>query len=379
MTKTFWNIWSSYGAFYFGRVNLSIVIPVLLATYEDLSLYSVGMVTTGFMISYAAGQFLHGQLSERFNPFVYVAVGLTGSAVMNLVLGFSSGFFFALLIGEIIDGGFQSMGWSSTVRANAYTTKDPEKTSTVLGTAYQVGNSLAWVASGFVIGQFGWEWGFWLATIVMLIRAVTLYLTKPQFSFQRRRIREQAKLTVSPPIFFSGISLCLLNMVRYGVISWIPTYLYREVHMPIEKVGLNIFLIPLAGIVGTLMYNRIRLPKDMTTMVYMILLGAIFIVFPHTTGLCMLALLVGSGLLIYGPHVFLVSTMPSRFHDDNVVAAATGFIDGWGYIGSAAIGMLVPFMLDLTGSWDTVFYFWAVVSFPVAFIVLAIYLWVYKR
>jgi len=63
MTKTFWNLWSSYAAYYFGKVNLSIVIPVLLATYGELSLYSIGWVSTGFMLSYALGQFFHGQFS----------------------------------------------------------------------------------------------------------------------------------------------------------------------------------------------------------------------------------------------------------------------------------------------------------------------------
>jgi len=309
MTRVFWNIWSSYATFYFGKVNLSIVVPVLLATYGDLSLYSIGFVTTGFMVSYALGQFLHGQISERFNPFVYVVVGLLGSAVMNMFLGFTAGFFWMLLICEIIDGGFQSMGWSSIVRANAYTSEDPEKSSTILGTAYQAGNSLAWVVSGFMIGQFGWEWGFWTAAIVMALRAISLYVTRPKFEFKARKLGERVKLTISFPIFLSAISLCLLNMVRFGVISWIPTYLYREHAMPIEKVGL----------------------------------------------------------------------MPSRFHKESVVASATGFIDGWGYIGSAAIGILVPFILDITGSWNTVFYFWAGLSFAIAGIVLMVYLRRFKE
>lgn len=378
LTRTFWNIWSSYATFYFGRVNLSIVIPVLLATYQDLSLYSVGFVTSGFMATYALGQFLHGQISEKFNPFIYVTIGLLGSAIMNLFLGFSAGFFWALLIGEMIDGGFQSMGWSSTVRANAYTSKDPEKSSTALGTAYQVGNSVAWVISGYVIGQFGWEWGFWTATIVMFIRAVSLYLTKPKFEFTPKRLGERVKLTVSFSIFLSAISLCLLNMVRYGIISWIPLYLYREHSIPIEKVGLNIFLIPLAGVVGTLLYNKIKLPKDISTVIYLTLLGVVFVILPNTRGLEMLILLILSGLFLYGPHVFLVTTIPSRFHKESIVAAAAGFIDGWGYIGSVIIGILVPFLLDVTGNWDVIFYLWAVISFLIAFTVLLVYLKRYR-
>ena len=374
MTRVFWQLWSSYAFYYFGKVNLSLVIPVLLATYKDMSLYNVGMVSSGFMIAYAAGQFLHGQISERFNPFTYISIGLLGSAVMNMTLGFSAGFFWVLLVGEVIDGGFQSMGWSSVVRANAETSKNPEKSSTFLGTAYQFGNSVTWLICAFAIGQWGWQWGFWLASVMMFGRGVTLYLTRRKMEVRPRRVKERIRFTFSFPILLSGISLCLLNMVRYGVITWIPTYLYLTQSMPIEKVGINIFLIPIAGILGTLTYTRIKWHKDITTAVYLSLLALSFIVFPLTSGLVMIAVLLAGGFLLYGPHVFLVTTMPSRFHDEKVVAAATGFIDGWGYIGSAAIGILVPFIIDMTGDWNNVFYFWAGISAAIVGLVVAVYI-----
>ena len=372
-TKVFWNIWSSYATYYFGKVNLSLVIPVLLATYSDLSMYNVGMVASGFLIAYAVGQFLHGQISEKFNPFTYVAIGLIGSAIMNAILGFSAGFFWVLLVGEIIDGGFQSMGWSSIVRANAETSKNPEKSSTILGTAYQAGNSIAWIVCAFAIGRFGWQYGFWVASIFMVIRGITLYISRYQVKITPRKAIERVKLTLDFSIVMSGVSLCLLNMVRYGVIIWIPTYLHQTQDMPIEKVGINIFLIPIAGIIGTLLYNRIRLHKDITTTIYLVLLGVAFIIFPLTTGGAMVGILVASGFLLYGPHVFLVTTMPSRFYDDKIVAASTGFIDGMGYIGSALIGIIVPFLIDWTGGWEDVFYFWSAISFVIVLVVVLVH------
>ena len=387
MNKTFWNIWTSYAIYYFGKVNLSIVVPALLATHQNLNMYSVGLVSSGFFLAYAIGQFLHGQISERFNPFVYIAVGLIGSAFMNLVLGFSAGFFIILFIGETVDGAFQAMGWSSVVRANAEiqkTSADRERTSTILGTSYQVGNSVAWLISAFAVGRWGWEAGFWIASAILFTRGITLLASKPKMEFEpKQEVKAQVRITLSFPIVMSGLSLCLLNMVRYGVITWIPLYLFRLHNLTVEqmgKVGLNVCLIPIAGVFGTLIYNKLKFDKDIISIVFLVLLGVSFIIFPLTSGLVStLVLLIGS-FFLYGPHVFLVATCPSRFKDENVVAASTGFIDGMGYMGTVLIGVIVPLLVDIgKGSWNYVFAFWAVLSFLVAATVAVVYFMHFKN
>ena len=62
--KTFWNIWSSYATYYFGKVNLSIVVPALLVTYKDLNLYSVGLVSSGFSLPMPLASFYMGRFQR---------------------------------------------------------------------------------------------------------------------------------------------------------------------------------------------------------------------------------------------------------------------------------------------------------------------------
>jgi len=379
--KVFWNIWSSYATYYFGKVNLGIVVPALLATYNNLNLYSVGIVSSGFFFAYAIGQFINGQISERHNPFKYIGIGLILTGIMNAILGFGAGFFIILLIGETLDGFFQSMGWSSCVRANALTQdeEDRERTSTLLGTSYQVGNSVAWLISAWAVGTWGWRAGFWVASAFLLIRGILLLLTKPAVELEPlQKVETQIKATLSFPIVLSGMSLCLLNMVRYGVITWIPLYLFKVDNLVIAqmgKVGLKVCLIPLAGVLGTLIYNKLKVNRDLLTIVFLLMLGITFIIYPFTTGaLAMVVLLVGS-FFLYGPHVFLVTTFPSRFADKQVVAASTGFIDGMGYIGTVLVGIIVPVLVESSGGdWRNVFFFWAALSFGVAVIVAVVYI-----
>ena len=380
INKSFVDIWSSYAIYYFGKVNLGIVVPVLLATYNDLNMYNVGLVSSGFFFAYAAGQFLHGQISERFNPFIYVSIGLIGSAIMNMLLGFFGSFFFILFMGEVMDGLFQSMGWSSIVRANAIMQESDkrESSSTILGTSYQIGNSVAWLISSFAVGQWGWRWGFFIASVFLVARGLLLLITKPKIEIKpAQKVKVQVKTTLSFPIMTSGLSLCFLNMVRFGVITWIPLYLFESENLTAQQmgsVGLKIFLIPVAGVLGTLIYNRLKMNRDVITIIFLIMLGISFAVFPFTSGLLSTIVLIIGGFFLYGPHVFLVSTMPTRFVDKQVVAASTGFIDGMGYVGTVLIGIIVPVLVkNTTDGWQNVFIFWTILSIVVAGLVGLVY------
>jgi len=374
--RLFWQLWTSYAIYYFGKVNLGIIVPALLVTYQNLSLYNVGLVSSGFFFAYAIGQFLHGQISERHNPFVYISLGLILSGIVNLFLGFWGSFFVILLTLETIDGFVQSMGWSSVVRANTeiQSKKNLSKSSTILGCSYQFGNAIAWLVSAFVVGAWGWRAGFFVASGVLILRGITLYLIRPKKKFKpKQKIKKQIKLTFSREIVISGFSLMLLNMVRYGVLIWIPLYFFLAGNFEIAemgKVGLKVFLIPLAGILGTLLFNKLPIKKDWTSTIFLFLMGITWIFFPFTEGIYSTILLLLGSAFLYGSHVFLVSTVPTRFKDKNVVASSTGFIDGMGYIGTVLIGFIVPYIILEGGGWNNVFLFWAGLSFIASLSVL---------
>jgi sugar phosphate permease len=139
-------------------------------------------------------------------------------------------------------------------------------------------------------------------------------------------------------------------------------------------VGLKVFLIPLAGVIGTLVYNKFKISKDVLTIIFLIFLAVSFAILPFTEGLWATLVLLAGSFFLYGPHVFLVTTMPTRFVDQQVVAASSGFIDGMGYIGTVLIGVIIPLLVTSQGGgWGNVFIFWAILSVIVAIFVAAVY------
>ena len=378
----FWNLFSAYACGYMGKVNLSIVIAALLIVFTDWNLYYVGFVASGFFGAYAIGQFIHGQVSERFNPFIYIAVGLTLSGIANMFMGFLGGFLVALIVLETMDGFFQSMGWSSVVRANSEiqdTDEKRSKSSTILGCSYQLGSSITFMISALAVATFGWQAGFFVASIILIARGVSLYLTKPYGTFKpKQTVKKQVKLTLSMPIILSGVSLMFLNMVRYGVLTWFFVYLVQSESIAVADFfgfsAVKVALIPIAGIIGTLSYNKLPWNKDLISVVFLFMMGIIWLIFPFTDGLTALILLLASSAFLYGPHVFLVTTIPTRFKKKGLVASSTGFIDGMGYVGTFMIGLIVPFLVLETGGWSNVFLFWAAVSFLATVTVAITYL-----
>jgi len=389
LNKQFWNLWSTYAIYYFGKVNLSIVIPALLITFKNLNMYDFGLVSLGFMFAYAIGQFLHGQISERFNPYVYITMGLMLSGIANLFMGFVGSYFIMLLFLETFDGFFQSMGWSSVVRANALIQKDDkarDRSSTILGCSYQVGNSVAWVVSAFAVAWWGWQAGFWIASIMLIGRGILLYLTKPKVDHKPiHTVKKQVKWTITFPIVMSGLSLMVLNMVGYGVMTWLFTYYVLAGNHAIAEFGdvaIKSFLIfiPLAGVTGTLIYNKLPWQKDITSIVFLALMGVCWYIFPFTDSFTGSLLVLASSAFLYGPHVFLVCTIPTRFKEKGVVASSTGFIDGMGYVGTTIIMMVVPYLvLETQGSWNNVFILWSLISFAAAALVAITYFGHFKN
>jgi len=389
VNKQFWNLWTTYATYYFGKVNLSIVIPALLITFENLNLYDFGLVSLGFMFAYAIGQFLHGQISERFNPYVYITMGLVLSGIANLFMGFVGGYFVMLLMLETFDGFFQSMGWSSIVRANALIQKDDkerDRSSTILGCSYQIGNSVAWVISAFAVAWWGWAAGFWVASAFLLFRGITLYLTKPKVDHKpKHTVKKQVKGTITFPIVMSGLSLMVLNMVRYGVMTWLFAYYILEgSHAIVEfgEVAIKSFLvfIPLAGVCGTLIYNRLPWKKDLTSILFLAMMGVCWYIFPFTDSFTGSLLVLASSAFLYGPHVFLVCTIPTRFKKKGMVASSTGFIDGMGYIGTTIIMLIVPYLvIETQGGWSNVFILWSLISFAASALVAITYFGHFKN
>src|SRR5438105_14103150 len=79
-----WVLWLTYGSFYFCRQNISAAVPGLQAEL-GYTKTEIGLVLGGLKVAYALGQLVNGQLAERISARRLLAIGMFGSAALNLV------------------------------------------------------------------------------------------------------------------------------------------------------------------------------------------------------------------------------------------------------------------------------------------------------
>ena len=100
-----------YSAAYVGRYNYSSAIPAMAEAGFDRQV--LGVYGTGFLFCYGAGQLLSGFLGDKVPARRLIAVGLVGSGLANLLMGFlPPGWQWIWCV----NGLFQSMLWSPITR-----------------------------------------------------------------------------------------------------------------------------------------------------------------------------------------------------------------------------------------------------------------------
>jgi len=76
------------------------------------------------------------------------------------------------------------------------------------------------------------------------------------------------------------------------------------------------------------------------------------------------------GILNFAPHALLVSTIPMEFSIRKAASAATGFIDGCGYIGAAITSFTSGALIGAVGS-GAAFLLWIVVALVGGLVMIA--------
>ena len=405
--RTFITIWITYGTFYLCRANISFALPGLAEEF-GYSKTLLGLLGTALFITYSLGQFINGQLGDKFGARKLVFCGMVVSAFLNIVFSFSTAFAFMLIVWGL-NGYFQSMGWSPQVKtmANWFTVSQRGKWMGLMGSCYQIGNAYTWLLVSWIAANYGWRSIFWIPAIILLISSLHFVLRLrnapeevglppiEQLSKMLERaeeggagldaesapvctIKEDTHLgfkrtikvcVTNPRIWAVAAAFLCLDIIRYGFFYWAPTYLIEAQGASISSAGLKVAVLPLAGSAGAIVtgwatgrfFQNRRAPVIAICLFTLALFSWLFYVAPPGAWFWSLICLAVIGFCTYGPHVLMVGHAAQDFAGRKAAASAAGFIDGFGYIGAAMTGVFTGWLVENHG-WAAGFWYWIIAA-----------------
>ena len=401
-SRIFWSVWVTYFAFYLCRYNMPMAKSRLADTFSWNN-EEIGIIFTALLAMYAVGQFVNGQLADRFGTRIIASVGILVSVLMNLavfvvmIVVDPASVDTKLLLWLIaifwgINGFFQAMGWSPMVRVMAhwFPTEGRGKLMGLMGTCYQFGGAFSWALAffltGYFVDQMGGDWRsvFLVPSLMFAVVGVFFFMQirdcpedvgLPPVNLDDHSASDSgdgtrptivgniARTLRNPYIWIVALVFFLLDVNRYGFVNWLPAYLDEQVGESATTLMANFKEVmkrcihPLAGSAGAVLagwatdrfFGGRRAP---VIVVLLALLGVFSIAFPfidHENTTLVIVVVALIGFCTYGPHILLVGHAAQDFGKKSGAAGAAGFIDGMGYIGASLAGWGAGRLIDDRG------------------------------
>ena len=352
---------ATYGLFYFGRVNISVVLP-LLAIELNVGRAEVGVLGTAFFWTYAFGNFLWGEVGSHVRPFYVIGFGLLASALVNLAFGFQASLA-AMLALWGINGLVQAGGWSPMARILAERV-DPahiKSVSTILPFSYVTGTVITWALIGAVATGLNWRAAFWLPGVVLLLATV---------AWLKAGIDAPARKSKGPRLSviigeargaaFALLVAALAGFVRNGSIIWLPSYILDTGLIPDNLVGAVAALTQVIALAGLYLARRGVMRSNKVFLTFVLLAGAsglAFLLLTVTADLLSIVLISAALMLLNGAFGLTTSALPLLLASPGRASSIAGTLNMMATFAGGMAGCGIGVLGEL-GGWEAVFGLW---------------------
>ena len=261
-----------YSLYYVCRLSLSVIKKPLVEA-NILNESELGMMGSALFFSYAAGKLFNGFLADKSNIGRFMSTGLLLSALINLILGFTTSFVgFTVLWG--ISGWFQSMGAAPGVISLSrwFSNKERGTYYGIWSASHSIGKAITYIGVAFFVSISGWQWGFWGAGLIGLAGALIIGLFLhdspeskglPSVADLKNEHAEkstkgksigalQKEVLKNPFIWILALASCLMYVSRYGIESWGIYYLEVQKGYSTIEASSIISVSAISGIIGTI-------------------------------------------------------------------------------------------------------------------------------
>ena len=279
--RTFWATVVAYSLYYVCRMSLSVVKQPIIDS-GVLTPGQLGLIGSAFLFVYAAGKFTNGFIADYCNIKRFMATGLLVSSLINLILGVTGllegtagivsvllFFIFAVLWG--INGWAQSMGSPpGVIQLSRWFPLSKRGTFySIFSSTPYIGEFLAFIIVGAVVGAMGWQYGFIFAAVAGLIgSAVILFFVSdnpeskglpsiqeisgeaPRKEDTMPTVKLQKMVLSHPGIWIIAASSAFVYITKYAIAGWGVLFLQKAKDFSLENATQIIAFSAAFGVVG---------------------------------------------------------------------------------------------------------------------------------
>lgn len=331
-----------------------------------LSKHQLADIVFCYSLAYAGGQFLKGELADRFTGRRIVAWGLTLAVAANLLMAPFARFEPLLLLG-MLNGLAQSTGWPSLVKLMGewFPSKRRGVVMAWWSTNYVLGGLLATLLASALVGAFPWTTAFWLPALLLgAITSVFLLLVPRDLADGSCRATPPKwnLLLARPVVHLIALNALVLKILRYTFLFWLPLYLSDRLRYRPDQAGFLSSAFELLGFGGALAagYLSDRLTGGRRFPVIGVLLGGLALtclIFPPLASSGWIGSLIAImlvGFFTYGPDTLLQGAAAQDAGTATDAAATVGWINGIASLGQ----LLAPYLVAsvaVSRGWDRLF------------------------
>ena len=370
-------MWLVYGCFYLNRLNFAPVIPLIM---EDLKLShtQVGLISTFFFAFHAAAQFPAGYLSDILGPRKIITLGGVTSALANLFFSAGSSLFY--LIGfQSLNGLGQGGGWGPSVKLlnNWFPESERGRALGTYVTCVCIFSVLVYALAGYLGKTFGWRAAFWTLPIILLSVLFVYWVVVADYpdgnsvqSFQYRPPEPAEKspgnrnrlivILSNRDMRMACLGFSCLNYIRYGILIWLPAYLYETYGLSVVTASLLAGVYPMAGLAASpvggylsdVTFGGRRKPLLLIGLSF-VLLSTIFLASADRLEWAMILIVsVGFFEQLIAPLFFALELdlLPPE-----LAGTGAGFLEAGGHLGSMCAIFFSGLLVDVFGSYNPVF------------------------
>jgi sugar phosphate permease len=357
--------WLAYVGYYFAR-KAFFVVKSDMADTLGLNTINLAHLGTAYLIFYMVGQYSSAYFGRKTGPKYLLIFGMFISIICNIVFGISNSYWTMILFLSL-NGLAQGTGWPGSIGSLAYWFKR-KKRGSILGiwsTCYQLGSVLATSFAAYMLGQYGWRWSFFGASMVLLvIWGIVMYLhpNRPEdvglepivdddeedvnmASSKVNPEKEDKGLGWTREVVITVITMGLIyfgiKFLRYALWSWVPFLLQNNFGQAGDDAGYISTVFDIFGFAGVIFagfvsdrYFKGRRSLLSFLMLFLMTMSFVLMYTMGSSSLMYFTISMGlAGFMLYGPDSLISGVGAIDIGTKKGALVAAGIINGTGSIG----------------------------------------------